>query len=109
MRTTNAREALPARRRCDNFTIEHGNLAGGYAVNIGYYDDGSIGEVFINGGKSGQTAEAIARDGAILLSIALQYGVSLEDIKRAITRDSRGEPLSIIGAVVDRLLPNDGR
>ena len=47
--------------------------------------------------------EAIARDGAVLLSLALQYGVPLETIKHAITRDGQGQPQSIIGAVVDRL------
>ncbi len=53
------------------------------------YDDGSLGEVFINGGKSGEVVEAIARDGAVLLSLALQYGADLSNIRSAITRDSR--------------------
>jgi hypothetical protein len=48
--------------------------------------------------------DAITRDGAILLSLALQHGTPLETIANAITRNCRGEADSIIGAVVDRIL-----
>ena len=51
----------------------------------------------------GQAVEAIARDGAVILSLALQYGADLQNIKSAITRDEQGEPASIVGVVVDRL------
>jgi hypothetical protein len=60
--------------------------------------------VFVNGGKSGEVVEAIARDGAVLLSMALQHGATLDTIKHAITRDGQDQPQSIIGVVVDRLL-----
>jgi len=98
------RRTLPQRRSCETFDIEFGGLDGGYTVTLGYYADGNLGEVFINGGKSGQTVEAIARDSAVLLSLALQYGAELENIRSAITRNERGEPYSIVGAVVDRLV-----
>ncbi|WP_442896066.1 toprim domain-containing protein [Bradyrhizobium sp. AZCC 2289] len=47
--------------------------------------------------------EAIARDGAVLLSLALQHGAELDNIRSAITRDEQGAPSSIVGAVVDQL------
>lgn len=97
------RRALPMRRRAETFEIAFGGLARGHAVTVGYYDDGTIGEVFIAGGKSGEVVEAIARDGAVLLSIALQYGVPVKTIKHAITRDGQNQPASIVGAVIDRL------
>ncbi|MHC2582225.1 hypothetical protein ACVI1J_005601 [Bradyrhizobium diazoefficiens] len=97
------RRALPQRRHAETFEIEFGGLDRRYAVTLGFYDDGALGEVFISGGKSGQTVEAIARDGAVLLSLALQYGASLDNIASAITRDDRGGPSSVIGAVIDRL------
>ena len=97
------RRALPARRLCDTFEIPFGGLNRCHTITVGYYDDGRIGEVFISGGKSGEQVEAIARDGAVLLSIALQYGASLDTIRHAITRDSQEQPQSIVGAVVDRL------
>jgi hypothetical protein len=97
------RRNLPQRRASVNFDIAFGGIDRKYQITAGFYSDGSIGEVFVNGGKSGQDAEAIARDGAILLSLALQYGAELANIKSAITRDEKGKPSSIIGAVVDQL------
>jgi hypothetical protein len=97
------RRILNPRRRCDTFEIAFGGLSRSHTVTLGYYEDGSLGEVFINGGKSGEAVEAIARDGAVLLSLALQYGAEISNIKSAITRDAQGSPSSIIGAVVDQL------
>jgi hypothetical protein len=98
------RQALPMRRRSETFELPFGGLAKGHTVTVGYYADGRPGEVFINGGKSGEQVEAIARDGAVLVSMCLQHGVSLQTISHAITRDGQGAPASIVGAVVDRLL-----
>ena len=97
------RRALPQRRRCETFDLAFGGLARNHTITVGYYDSGEIGEVFIDGGKSGEQVEAIARDSAVLLSLALQYGADLQNIKSAITRDGQGEPSTIVGAVVDRL------
>jgi hypothetical protein len=97
------RRPLPHRRRAETFEISFGGLAKSHTVTVGYYADDAPGEVFINGGRSGEQVEAIARDGAVLLSLALQHGVELETIGHAITRDSQGNPSSIVGAVVDRL------
>lgn len=94
---------LPARRRCETFELPYGGLTSPHVVTLGYYDDGRIGEVFINGGKSGFTVEAIARDGAIMTSLALQHGVTIETMHHAITRNSQDEPQSIVGAVVEGL------
>ncbi|MEY9137755.1 hypothetical protein ACVIWV_005992 [Bradyrhizobium diazoefficiens] len=99
------RRALPMRRSADTFDISFGGVNRGYAVTLGFYEDGTLGEVFISGGKSGEAVEAIARDGAVLLSLALQYGAQIENLASAITRDGQGQPSSIIGAVIDRLLP----
>lgn len=97
------RELLPARRHAETFEVEAGGYASTHLITLGRYADGRIGEVFINGGKSGELVEAIARDGAVLLSIALQHGASIETISHSITRDNQGHPSSIVGAVVDAL------
>jgi len=98
-----ARNTLPQRRHAETFELRHGGQNTVFAITVGRHLDGSIGEVFINGAKAGSGTEAIARDGAVLLSIALQYGVPLDTIKHAITRESDGSPSTIVGAVVDRL------
>ena len=97
------RHLLPQRRFSETFELKHDNQNDRYIVTIGRYADGNIGEVFITGQKAGSNVEAVARDGAVLLSIALQFGVPLEVIKGAITRNSDGSPSTIVGAVIERL------
>ena len=98
-----ARNVLPARRVAETFELRHGNLNTPFVVTLGYYPDRQIGEVFISGAKAGSEVEAVTRDGAVLLSIALQYGVPLETIKHAITRNEDETPSTILGAVIDRM------
>ena len=98
------RRVLPQRRAAETFELEFGGQARRFSVTTGYYDDGTFGEVFITGGKSGEQVEAIARDGAVLLSLALQYGAPLETIAGALTRDPQGAPSTVVGAVVDRMM-----
>jgi hypothetical protein len=98
------RRELPMRRGTETFEVAFGGLSKCHTVSVGYYTDGTPGEIFIAGGKSGEQVEAIARDGAVLLSLALQHGVSLQTIQHALTRNSQGEPSSIVGAVVDRMI-----
>lgn len=100
------RRILPQRRYCETFEFAWGGLDRRYAVTLGFYDDGDLGEVFITGGKSGEQVEAVARDGAVLLSLALQHGTPLDAIASAITRDSADVPSSIVGAVIDQLKEN---
>jgi hypothetical protein len=87
----------------ETFELRHGNMNATFMITLGRYPDGTIGEVFISGAKAGSEFEAIARDGAVLLSIALQYGVPLETIRHAITREANGNPSTIIGAVVEQI------
>ncbi len=101
-----SRKQLPARRTAETFELAFGGLAKRHTITLGYYDDGSLGEVFISGGKSGEQVEAIARDGAVLMSLALQHGVDLQTIKHALTLDSFDRPLSIVGAVAIELCKN---
>lgn len=97
------RRLLPQRRRAETLVLHHGPKRTAFAVTIGRYDDGAIGEVFVSGAKAGSETEAIARDGAVLLSIALQHHVPLEVMRRAITRETNGLASTIIGAVLDKL------
>jgi ribonucleoside-diphosphate reductase alpha chain len=74
-----------------------------FTVTVGFYSDGTIGEVFIDAGKSGQDIQNTARDAAVVLSLALQHGTPIETIRHAVTRNSAGGPASILGAIVDAL------
>lgn len=74
-----------------------------FEVSVGFYHGGDVGEVFIAGSKSGTDFDGVCRDSAVLLSLALQYGVSLETIGHAVTRNSDGSPSTIVGRIVDEL------
>ena len=101
------RETLPNRRNNVSFTIEFQGEK--YDVTVGYYDDSRVGEVFINrimsktSAKVGTLLDGVCRDSAILMSIALQHGTNLATLRHAITRDSEGDPSTIVGAIVDEL------
>ncbi len=100
---TSTRMLLPHRRAGENFEMTHGGKNTRFTITVGHYPDGSVGEVFISGAKAGSEVDAVARDGAVLLSLALQHGVPLETIRHAITREADGSASTIVGAVVDRL------
>ena len=97
------REMLPQRRESETFEMRWGGQNTLFFITLSRYEDGRIGEVFISGAKTGSDTESVTRDGAVLISLALQHGVSLETIKHAITRNLNGDPSSIVGAVVDRI------
>jgi len=95
------RRPLPQRRPAETFTVVHWNQP--FAVTVGFYPDGTPGEVFVDARKTGGDVEAIARDAAVVISLALQHGAPLETIRHAVTRNGNGAPSSIVGAVIDAL------
>jgi hypothetical protein len=98
---TGARERLPNRRQCESFEFSHVGLA--FTLCAGSYPDGRIAEIFLSSHKPGSPIEAIARDAAVTVSIALQFGADLETIRAALTRDHDGGPATAIGAALDKL------
>ena len=95
------RETLPNRRGTETFEFVHGGHL--YTGSVGRYADGRVGEVFLTTKKSGELLQALARDAAVVLSIALQHGAPLETIRRAVTRDEAGLAAGACGALVDAL------
>lgn len=101
------RERLKERRPNTTTMIEFGGEK--YTVSTGYYPDGRVGEIFIDrvknktSGKLGFALDGICRDAAVLMSMALQFGTSIETISNAVTRDDDGTPATIIGAICDHL------
>jgi hypothetical protein len=99
------RDQLPQRRSADTFKFRHGGQNAAYHVTIGYYPDGKMGEVFLSTNKSGSQMEALARDIAILMSLALQHGCAMETMRDALTREGDGTPSTLAGATADLLAP----
>ena len=71
-------------------------------LHTGEYDDGKIGEIFIDTNKEGELVKAMMNNFAIAISLGLQYGVPLEEYVDAFL-DTKFEPS---GKVVgnDRIL-----
>jgi len=93
------RARLPNRRFSETFGIEAQGLK--FTATISYFNDGRLAEIFISNHKAGSQADTNARDAAVVASIALQYGVPLDVIRRALMRDSHGRANSPLGAVLD--------
>jgi hypothetical protein len=100
------RQRLPNRRGSITFDIESAGLR--FTVTASRYADGELGEIFIVNHKAGSSAGIMASDAAVVCSIALQYGVPLEVIRRALMRDSQGRASGPLGAALDRLAADEG-
>lgn len=100
------RTSLPNRRASDtvSFTVQRdGCPPQDYVATIGYYPDGSVGELFIRAGKAGSDVSISTNETAIAVSMALQHGTPLETIRKAMPRTSDGRPEGAIGTLLDLL------
>jgi ribonucleoside-diphosphate reductase alpha chain len=60
-------------------------------LHIGEYDDGRVGEIFIDTNKEGELVRSLMNNFAIAISLGLQYGVPLEEYVDAFI-DTKFEP-----------------
>jgi ribonucleoside-diphosphate reductase alpha chain len=77
------RERLPQRRK--GYTQKA--IVGGHKVYLrtGEYEDGRVGEIFVDMHKEGAAFRSLMNNFAIAISIGLQYGVPLEEFVEAYT------------------------
>ncbi|GAB5376126.1 MAG: vitamin B12-dependent ribonucleotide reductase [Acuticoccus sp.] len=87
------RESMPDRRK--GYTQKA--IIGGHKVYLrtGEFDDGRLGEIFIDMHKEGAAFRAMMNNFAIAISLGLQYGVPLEEFVDAFTF-TRFEPAGIV-------------
>jgi ribonucleoside-diphosphate reductase alpha chain len=87
------REKLPTRRK--GYTQKAS--VGGHKVYLrtGEYDDGHLGEIFIDMHKEGAAFRSLMNNFAIAISLGLQYGVPLEEYVEAFTF-TRFEPAGLV-------------
>ncbi|WP_342642494.1 vitamin B12-dependent ribonucleotide reductase [Rhodoligotrophos ferricapiens] len=88
-----SRQKLPHRRK--GYTQKA--LVGGHKVYLrtGEYEDGRLGEIFIDMHKEGAAFRAMMNNFAIAVSLGLQYGVPLEEYVEAFTF-TRFEPAGLV-------------
>jgi ribonucleoside-diphosphate reductase alpha chain len=87
------RDKLPNRRK--SYTQKA--TVGGHKVYLhtGEYDDGRLGEIFIDMHKEGAAFRSLMNNFAIAISLGLQYGVPLEEFVEAFTF-TRFEPAGLV-------------
>lgn len=87
------RRKLPKKRR--GHTVEA--RIGGFKIYVttGEYQDGSLGEIFIDAKKPGSTLQGLLSSLAISISLGLQHGVSLEKYIR-VFKDQKFEPYGFV-------------
>jgi hypothetical protein len=98
---TAARKRLPHRRAAETIAFERDGAR--FEMTAGFYPDGRLGEIFLSADRANSLLDFLMSDAAILASIAMQYGATLEELQHAMKRDSRGKPSSPIGEALDRI------
>ena len=86
---SNARYKMPDRRKGYIQKAQIGDHK--VYLHTGEYDDGKIGEIFIDTNKEGELVKAMMNNFAIAISLGLQYGVPLEEYVDAFI-DTKFEP-----------------
>ncbi len=83
VQVTRDRERLPSRRK--GYTQKA--VVGGHKIYLrtGEYDDGRLGEIFVDMHKEGATLRSLLNNFAIAISLGLQYGVPLDEYVEAFT------------------------
>tara|TARA_B100000029_G_scaffold111072_1_gene103061 strand:+ start:222 stop:1082 length:861 start_codon:yes stop_codon:yes gene_type:complete len=80
-KTPNNRSKMPDRRKgyIQKVTIDDHKIY----LHTGEYDDGKVGEIFIDMNKEGELVRALMNNFAIAVSLGLQYGVPLDEFVAA--------------------------
>ena len=102
---TAQRERLPNRRFSETFDIELNGRK--YRCSYSRFPDGRLAEIFISNNRVNSDSDTAAKDSAVVCSIALQFGVPLETIRRALMRDAQGRASGPLEIALDLLAERD--
>ncbi len=79
-----ARIRLPNRRSAHTETLEVDGQT--FTATVGFDEHGRPRELFLMAGKEGSMLNALLADAAVVISVALQHGVSSEALARSVGR-----------------------
>jgi hypothetical protein len=82
-RNSPARDRLPNRRFSVGFNFDHEGHR--YRATASRYDDGRLGEIFLDTGKVNTPLQQNAETSAVLVSLLLQHGVGVDEILHSIS------------------------
>jgi ribonucleoside-diphosphate reductase alpha chain len=96
---------LPDRRLSESFSFEVNGPR--FTATESRFADGRVGELFLNNQKFGNQSDTNARDAAMILSFALQHSADINEIRKALCRDSAGRPIGPVAAALDLIVADD--
>lgn len=94
-----SRLRLPSRR--EHEIIPFAFRGWDFLAGVGGFADGRLAELFNNPIKGGADATGDARDAAVALSIAAQYGAPALAVREALTRKEGGNASGVMSAALD--------
>jgi hypothetical protein len=96
------RQRLANRRASTTFNFDCGPHR--YTATVSFFPGtDALAEIFLSNGRAGSDVDAAAKDSAVVASLALQSGVPVDTIRRALLRDPRGVASSPLGTAFDIL------
>lgn len=93
------RRRLPNRRRSEAFEFDHNGIS--IRAQISRFEDGSIGEIFLDAGKTGTGVQVASHDAAVAASLALQFGCDAGTLSHALMRLADGSPAGPLAVALD--------
>ena len=101
------REVLPNRRISVTNTAEHEGMK--YSVTVGYNDNQIPKEVFIRSVKPGSQIDEILDDTSVVVSLALQNGLTIPELRRSIGTGVARKVLDLMELQISKMgLPEIG-
>ena len=109
------RQRLPNRRGNITFSFQGHQGQGNYIATVGYFGPeilsadlsavrGRMAELFLACDRPNSTADVLAKDASLVLSIALQHGVPVQALHEAVSRLPDGSPAGPLGRVLDEVM-----
>ena len=93
------RRTLPNKHKSESFCFECNGLH--YVATVSFFADGGLAEIFLSNSNAGSHSDSAARDSAVVASIALQFGIPLNVIRRRLLHDARDAASSPLGVALD--------
>ena len=90
-----SRERLANRRSSTSVKLSLDGLR--YQCSYSRFSDGRLAEVFIDAGKVGSAVNIMARDLAVVTSLALQHGATVDEIRSALAQELDGTQRGPLG------------
>lgn len=96
------RQPLSTRRKNQSMELVFDGMR--FQLTVGFYPNGRIGEVWLNGPRPDSALYHITQDACVLISHLLQRFASPHTLYDSLPRKADGASASVIGAIIELLM-----